>query len=103
MDQDDADIFLSEIVKITGAAAKQVVDFAGGFSAAETGADNNESEMPFLALRILAHLGPFHLFHDVRAKGRGVTDAFEREGMVGHSGNDIEVGGAAARDDDVIV
>src|SRR5882672_10344281 len=103
MDQDDADIFLAEIVKISGAAAKQVVDFAGGFSAAESGADNNESEMPFLALRILAHLGLFHLFHDVRAKGRGVTDTFERERMVGHSGHNVQVGRAAAGGDDVVV
>jgi hypothetical protein len=39
----------------------------------------------------------------MRAKGRGVTDAFERERVVGHSGDDVQIGSTAASNDDVIV
>jgi hypothetical protein len=103
MNENDTNVFAAKIVKVTGAAPEQIVYFAGGLGAAESATNDDEGKVPSAPFRVSANLGGFHSLHDVGTERGGVTDAFERERMVGHSGNDIEVGGAAASDDDLIV
>src|SRR5215831_18865739 len=103
MDEDYADIFAFEIVEVTGAGAEKVIYFSRRFCSTETSANHDEGQMPFSTLRVGANFGGFHLLHDVRAKRSRIADAFEREGMVGHPRNNVQIGGAATSDNDVIV
>src|SRR5437773_12015052 len=102
MNENHLDFILMEISEIARAAANQIVDFAGHLRSAESPADNDECQMPFAPLAIRADLGPLQLLDQMRAKGGGVTDGLERERMVGHSGNNVEIGCAAARNHHVI-
>jgi hypothetical protein len=99
----DTDIVFAEIAVEAGAAANELIDFAGDFDTAETGSHDDEAEMPTTEIRISSGFGEFHLMDDVLAKIDGVAHDFEGEGVIAHSGYDSEIAFRAAGNDDMIV
>ncbi len=103
IDQVDNNIFLAEIAVKAGAAANELIDFAGDFYSAEACSHDDEAEMPTAEIGIRGGLGGFHLTNDLLAKLDGVAHDFEGEGVFAHSGNDSKIAFGAAGDRDMVV
>src|SRR5258706_13577612 len=103
MDQADDNIFLAEISIKAGAAANELIDFAGDFYAAETRSHDDEAEMPTAEIGISRGFGVFHLMDDVLAKIDDVAHDVEGKGVFAHSGEDSQIAFGATGDHDVVV
>src|SRR5260370_3829751 len=103
MDQADNNSFLAEISIKAGAAANELIDFAGDFYAAETCSHDDEAKMPTAEIGIRGGLGGFHLTNDLLTKIYCVAHDFEGEGVFAHSGNDSKVAFGAAGAHDVVI
>src|SRR5207245_581454 len=102
MDERDSYIFCSEVSKVAGAAADKVVKLASHLSPAEAAPNYNEGQTPAPAVRVGTNFRLLHLFHDLGAQCRGVTDGFEWKRVVGHAGHDVQVGDIAASDNEMV-
>jgi hypothetical protein len=103
MDDRNNYILPAKVEVKAAAAANQLIDFAGKFHAAEAGTDNDEAQVPAPAIGITSRLGMLHLVDDMLAKVNGIAHNLETKRMVGHSGDDPQVGLGATGNHDVVV
>src|SRR5215469_2486422 len=103
MNQRDHHIFLAEISIKARAAADKFIDFAAEFHTAEAGTHDDEAKVPAPTLGVRSGLGMLHLLDDMLAKINSITHNLEAKRMVGHSGDDSQVGLGATRNHNVVI
>jgi hypothetical protein len=103
MYQRDHDIVFPKAPVEARAAPDKFIDFSGDFDAAEARSHDDETEVPAPAIWIRRRLGLFHLTHNVLAKINRITHDFERERVLGHSGDNSQVAFGTASNYDMVV
>src|SRR5262249_53706944 len=101
-DRDDY-VLPPEVAIKAAAAANQLIDFSGKLYTAEAGTDNDEAKVPATAIGVSGSLGMLHLVDDMLAQIDGIAHDLEAKRMVGHSGDDAQVGLGTTGNHDVVV
>src|ERR1700723_2202497 len=86
-----SDVFFFDVIEETTAAAHEIVDFAGHFDATEAATNDDEGQIDFLLLQVVADFSFFHLLHDMCLERERITNGLETMCVLVHAGNQTKI------------